>query len=413
MKFDSLKNKKISLPIYLIAISVILLFALIFGLIFGFNKGFDFVGGTQITVDFAEDSIEHNDKNLSYDEYLKEVSSKVKDIISSNGGKIHSFQVQDIDGGTSFVVTIRQKSPSKLKQIRLELNREFNDFSEYKDLADDEKYKILDQYFDITKNTSAIEGLILPNTIIACIAGLLTVLTAVFVYCCFRLKLASSLTLLFGGILNLVVFCALMILSRIEINAYFFALLALILLVSIYNSLNFFFDIKEKLKDPKLNSKSNKELAEIVLKENFIKNISVYAVCLAITLIFGIFGVVSILHLGLATILGLVILFVTHSFILPEFWIILNKKNEYVRPIPKQKKNEVEVVAGKNNADKSAKVVEVEEDDEEQIETNEDSDNEDSDDKVEIISEDNVSSDDDDEVTIEVVEEDDEDSKKD
>lgn len=405
MKFDSLKNKKISLSIYLIAISVILLFALIFGLIFGFNKGFDFVGGTQITVDFAEDSIEHNDKNLTYDEYLKEVSSTVKDIISSNGGKIHSFQVQDIDGGTSFVVTIRQKSPSTLKQIRLELNREFNDFSEYKDLADDEKYKILDQYFDITKNTSAIESLILPNTIIACIAGLLTVLTAVFVYCCFRLKLASSLTLLFGGILNLVVFCALMILSRIEINAYFFALLALILLVSIYNSLNFFFDIKEKLKDPKLNSKSNKELAEIVLKEDFIKNISVYAVCLAIALIFGIFGVVSILHLGLATILGLVILFVTHSFILPEVWILLNKKNEYIRPIPKQKKNEVEVMAGKNNADKLAKVVEV---DEEQFETAEDSN-----DKVEIVSEDNVSSDDDDEVTIEVVEDDDEDSKKD
>ncbi len=406
MKFDSLKNKKIGLPIYLIAVSVILLFALIFGLIFGFNKGFDFSGGTQIIVDLDNSALQSKD-DLMIDQFIDYATNKTKDIINKNNGKIYSLQVQKTNFGRSIIVNIRQKDYLVIRQIRLDINQEFNDYKDYLDLVEkNEQYKILDQEYDITKNTIEMDGFILPNTVIACIAGLLFAIAAVTLYTCFRLKMAAGLTLAFGGLLDLVLFCALMILSRIEINTYFFALLAIILLVSVYNSLEFFFDIREKLKDPKFDSKTNKELSTIILKENFIKNVSIYAVCLGIALIIGIFGVVPILHLGLATVFALVVVFVTHIFILPDFWVLLNKKNEFVRPVPKQKKEEVEVSTSKNNVDKSAKVVEVEEDNgEDENSTNIEED------EVIVDEVDNNEVEEDDEVVIEVLE--DTDSKKD
>lgn len=373
MKFDSLKNKKIGLPAYLIAFAVILLLALLFGLIFGFNKGYDFNGGTQIVVNFGNKTI--SDSNLTEEKFLNEVSAKAKDIIKDNGGTIHSLQTQSTNSGKSLVITIREKgttikSSATIRTIRLELNKEFNTSLKYtEELDESEKYKILDDLFDVTRGTIQVDGLILPNTVIACIASLVFALTLVAVYACFRLKVPAGLTIAFGGLLDVLIFCALMILSRIEINIYFFALLGVLLLVSIYSSVEFFLDIKEKLKDPKLNNKTNKELATLVLKENFVKNVSIYAVCAGVALIVGLFGVVSILHLGLATILGLAVTYVNHTFILPEFWVLLNKKNELVRPVPKQKKEEVEVSNTKNNTDKSAEVVEIEEDDEEEEES--------------------------------------------
>lgn len=373
MKFNSLnnlKNKKIGLHIYLIAVAVILLFALIFGFIFGFNKSFDFSGGTQIVVDLGNDTLQ-SDENKTIDEFVDSASNKSKEIISNLGGKVYSLQVQDTNFGKSLVINITQKSASTVRQIRLALNKEFNDYNAYTSLADNEKYKILDDYYDLTKNTKQIESLIQPSTIIACIAGLLFALTLVTFYCSFRFKLAGGLTVAFGGLLNLLLFCAFMILTRIQINTYFFALLGVVLVISIYNSASFFFDIKEKLKDPKFDSKTNRELSDIVTNENFVKNVSIYGVMVAIAVIVGLFGVVPILHLGLSAILAFLVLFVTQNLILPEFWVLVNKKNDLVRPVPKQKKNEVEVSNQKNNKDKSAKVVEIEEDDEDDLEEDE------------------------------------------
>ena len=403
MKFNSLvnalKNKKFGLHIYLIVIAIILVLATIIGGIFGFNKSFDFSGGTQIVLDLGNDTLQ-SDEDKTIDEFVDYASNKSKDIISNLGGKVYSLQVQETNFGRSLVINIRQKSGSKIKEIRLALNREFNDYDAYTKLPDNKKFEILDEYYDITKNTVEINSLVPSGTVIACIAGLLTVIAAITIYCSFRFKLAGGLTIAFSSILNLLLFCAFMILSRIEINIYFFALLAIVLLISIYNTASFFFDIKEKLKDPKFDSKTNKELADIVLKENFVKNVSIYAVCVFVAVVVGLFGVVPILHLGLASVFAIVILFVTHNLIVPDFWVLINKKNDLVRPVPKQKKNEVEVVTTNNKADKSADVVEIEEDEEE----NDDEENNDENVETEELEESSES--DDDEVVIEVLEDD-------
>lgn len=426
MKFNSLNNlkNKIGLHIYLIAVAVILLFALIFGCIFGFNKSFDFTGGTQIVLDLGNDTLQ-SDEDKTIDEYVNYAAGKSKDIISSLDGNIYSLQVQETNFGRSLIINIRQKSASNIERIRLALNKEFNDYDAYTSLQESNKAEILDTYYDLTKSTTQIDGLILSGTVIACIAALVFALTLVTIYSCIRFKLAGALTVAFGGILDLLLFCAFMILSRIEINIYFFALLGIVLLVSIYNSASFFFDIKEKLRDPKFDSKTNKELADIVLKENFVKNVSIFCVMACIAVVVGLFGVVPILHLGLASVFAIVILFVTHNLILPDFWVLVNKKNNLVRPAPKPKKNEVEVVSQKNNKDKAAKVVEIDDTDEEDDDEN-DEDSDTINEEVAVVDETNnneseelvtnkvkeENSEEDDEVIIEVVEEDNEDNTK-
>lgn len=354
---DEKPNKlinKIGLSHYLLACLVLVLIASIFGGIFGFNKSVDFTGGTQLHVSFE---CVDND-TLQTDKFINSASSKTKEILAKYKVDVNSFQVQGY-ANKSFVITFKETSKSTLEQIRLDINKEFNTFSEYLRLDDKNKAEILDKVYDLTKNTTAIESLIAKNTVIIVLSSLLFALTIVTIYTCLRFKVASGLTLALGCFLDLLLTCAFVLIARIQINSYFFIGLTAILFLSIYGSSNLVYDFYSKIKDPMLTDKTNEELITLSAKENWHKNIIVYSVSAVICLILNFTFIFPILHLSIMMLAGVLVSFFTHTLILPKFLTLTSKKRELFKPNSKQT-NEVEEV-GEILDDETAEVVEVKE----------------------------------------------------
>lgn len=339
-------------PCLIAILVVVFLGGLIFG-IFGLNRGFDFTGGTQLIVDFPYD------KTIQTESGLQEASNKVSNILKENGVKINSFQVQGEYSEKCFVITFKTTDKDTVYDIRLALNDEFNSSITYTQLAEDAKYKILDDeslnIYDITRRTSTIDGFVLPNTILVTVATLLFALIVCMVYALFRLKVAGALSIVFSGALSVLLTIAFVALTRIEVNTYFFVALGLIEFVSLYSTVDLMFNLKQKLKDPLLTDKTNEQLANMAVKENLTKNTIVYAGAASVSVIIGIVGVLNVLKLGLVTFIGLAVAFALNLFVVPALWAFLNKKRSLIKPTitPSQ-------VVETNDADDEAEVIEIE-----------------------------------------------------
>lgn len=359
IKFDFLKFFK---PI-LIAILSVVVVASLFLAIFGFNKGFDFTGGTQLVVEFPYDA------QIQTEDGLNKTAKEIKDILSNEGININSFQVQGEGYEKRFVITFTNKSESKVESVRLKINKEFNTSNHYADLVESgEEYKILEdeEYsnYDITRQTTYMSSKIDKNAIISTVSTLLFALVIAMIYALIRFKTASALTMVFAGILNVVLTMAFIILARIEINTYFFGVLAVILMASVYNSADYLFSLKQGLKNPVLTDKTNYDLSNIVVKSNLKKYIIVYSCAAGVVALFGMFGVLNILHTALTIITGLAVSFATHLFVIPAFWATINKKRELSKPVVAV--NEVdataeEIVIEENSNDENAEEVVIEE----------------------------------------------------
>lgn len=359
IKFDFLKFFK---PILIAILAVVVVAGLFLG-IFGFNKGFDFTGGTQLVVEFPYDA------QIQTDEGINKTSKEIKDILSNEGVKINSFQIQGEGYEKRFVITFKNKSESKIESIRLKINKQFNSSNHYADLVESgEEYKILEdeEYskYDITRQTTYMSSKIDKNAIISTISTLLFALIIAMIYALIRLKTASALTMVFAGILNVILTMAFIVFARIEINTYFFSVLAVVLMVSVYNSADYLFSLKQALKNPVLTDKTNYDLANIVVKNNLKKYIIIYSSIAGVVALFGIFGVLNILHTALTIITGLVVCFATHLFVIPAFWSAINKKRELSKPaiaVNDIDSTAEEIVIEENSNDENAEEVVIEE----------------------------------------------------
>ena len=284
-------------------------------------------------------------------------SNKINEILNKNGVSVNSFQEQGEYSYKSFVITVKTKNENTIYNIRLDINKEFNNSSAFANLvSSSEEFKILedDNYtmHDITKKTTTIDGLISPTAVIATISTLLFAIVACMVYALFRVKVAGGLTIVLSGVLSVLLTVAFLAITRIEINTYFFVCLGLIEFVSLMTTLEFLFAAKQKLKDPLLTDKTNEELANKVVHENFVKTILTYACCGVACVILGLIGVLSILKLALVSFVGLVVSLAVNLFVVPAFFAKASKKRDLVKP-----------VYASNDVDKDAEVIEVETED--------------------------------------------------
>ena len=153
-KFDFLKWLKPCLIVML----VVVIIAGTLGAIFGFNKGFDYNGGTQLVVSFPYD------KQIETQENLDKVSNEIKQLLSEKDIEVNSVQVQGEYSDKLLVFTFTENDEDVIRDIRLEINKRYNTSEHYAELADNAKYKILDDKnysnYDITKQTTAVESLI-------------------------------------------------------------------------------------------------------------------------------------------------------------------------------------------------------------------------------------------------------------
>lgn len=328
MKFDGKHARFFNLfkPILLVSATLFLV-ALVVVSVWGFNAGFDFTGGTELIVGFTNSNID-----ITKDEDLKSAVGSVTKIITDRGVKINSFQTQGVYNDLHFVITFKTPSQEVMQDIRLKINEKFNDSEEFNNFkSNGNALSIIGANADLTRNTTEIDNLIVRNSYLSAISALAFSLALISIYACIRFKSAGGASIIIFSLFDILMTLVFVAISRIEINAYLFSLLGVILISSIFASVNFFLEVKEIYANPKYAESDNTEIAKMITGRDLSKNMLFYVFAYIACLILGVLNVGYILHIGLIAFAGLFVTFVSHTFMLPEFWSTVCK----VRPIAK------------------------------------------------------------------------------
>ncbi len=341
---------KLFKPCLYVALVLFCLCAIIVG-IFGFNRGFDFVGGTQIVVDFIPSNV-----NTENDEELLNVQKTIKKIILDNNATVNSFQEQGSYGTKEFVITINKTSDENIENIRIAINKEYNNSTEYGSLTN--KDEILGKNSDMTRKTTSINGFISSKILLTIISTLLFALVVATVYALFRVKARGAMTIAFGGVLDCLLTLCFVGITRLEINRYIFVTIALVLCLSIYASANLMLKIKENARNPHNTTLTNKEVANISVGESLNQTLYTYLGAFILAIVWCVFGTPNVLFSLISCMIGIAVVLATHIFVLPAFWVAISSKKE---TFTKQGVAKVETVKIETK-DNSAEVVEIEDD---------------------------------------------------
>ena len=332
-QFDIMKFFK---PALIVMMAVVLVAGLLVGLV-GFNKGMDFCGGTQLVVQFENSTIDiENESNFRI------ASNGIKEILAENNVRIESFQTQGEYGTKTFVITFKKTTNKTLQDIRVAINKHFNASEAFDEVKNDDikVVEFLGDAFDMTRQTTEINATQNSYSWFIVGAGLLFALVLAVVYACIRFKTLGGLTMAISGIVDVLLALSFVALARIEINTYIFAVTAVILCVSVFSTADLLFAIKGKGADPTLKIKSNKDLVSYAVDGLWKKNQIAYSIALVICLIIGILTVQNILHVALACIAGLAVVYATHLFFVPALWSVMARQRHYVLAHNLQSKQE-------------------------------------------------------------------------
>ncbi len=345
---------------FLIAVILVFVSSIIY-FFFGFNKGFDLKGGTQLVVSF-----ELSDIDISNEKDFEKASNDVKSILDKNNISVNSFQVLGKYDSQNFVITFDNISDEELEKVRIEINENFS--ASFASLTDEEQVNTLGKLEDLTRKTTVVGSLIDYNLVMITISALIFLLSIACIYACFRFKVGGALTIVFGLVFDLVVFLSLIILFRVEVNRYIFAVCSLIYALSLYSSVSMMLEIKSLAKEPNNSNLSNADIANLYISKTWKTTFLKYVIAFAFSLVLCLVLIPNVIYTSLACFVGFVVLFASHLLILPAFWAFINVKKETFTKQGIVRTNVVEKKVAstqneilENNNDEDAEVIEIKE----------------------------------------------------
>ncbi len=326
---------------YWIASCVIVLAGIIVMLCAGLNLGLDFTGGSVITVNLGNE--------ISTDAGYNSALDKIEQVLKDNGVKISSAQKEGTGSKASIIVKYQDiagysdvRMDDLTKTMRLEINEAFGiDITE---LGDDG---------DITVNSERITASARFDLIFNAVVAIMFATSLILLYIAIRFEALSGLSSILGLVHDLVVTISLVAIFRIPVNSSFIAALITIVGYSINNSIIIFDRIRENLAKPNLTDKTNKELANLSIKQTLTRTINTTITTLIAVITLAIIGVTSIREFIVVIIIGILAGFYSSVFLVPEFWANTNRARKLTKPVTTVE--EVET----NDDDPSAEVIEV------------------------------------------------------
>lgn len=281
-----------------IASILVLALALVMFVAFGLNKGFDFTGGTIVTVS-AKDYTE------------AEARTNINTAFSGQQNlKITSMSVGTANDEQVF--TIKYQVWGDVDAVNLAVENALFDAFEYSQTD-----PVQQNFITMTEKVQPAYN----NTVITyALLGIMVALLAVAFYIWLRLGLGSAVVLVASVVIDVLLALAIMVIFRIEMSANIgYALSAIAGISAIFNTLmlnklraNSFVEENKK--------KSNAEIAEITANQTF-KNSVIFLGGLAVMLL--VFAIIAFGPAGSAVLmvaLSLASVFVTTQFIAPNLW---------------------------------------------------------------------------------------------
>ena len=344
-KFSYTKNLKyfIIAPLLIIVAGIVLLCTL------GFNLGFDFTGGTSMTVftnfNNANDSVVLDELEQSYnlengDEY-QAACEKIEKVLNSFGLSASSYQLATMtiasDEGYSYtfencdaiLFKIQNADAadveSQNEEIKLALLKEFGYVSDDITAADLENV----EFSALVSNGGVIEPSTNFELTMRIMLAFVIAIVLVFLYVGFRFDFTTAFAVALALFHDVLITAAMMLICRIQISIAFFAALFMILCYSVYNTIIIFDRIKENLKLSKnLGKVDNHAVANKAVANTMMRTLITTIIALVLILFVIIIGVNGVREFAFPMLVGILASFYSSVFLAPGLWAMVYRPSK-------------------------------------------------------------------------------------
>ena len=277
---------------------IMLALALVMFVAFGLNKGFDFTGGTIVTVNAKE--------------YTQVVASEK--INSAFSGQ-QNLKISSMSVGTTNdekVFTIKYQVWGEVDKVNIAVEEAL-----FEQFGYDKQDAVQQNFITMTTNVQpAYNNSVLTYALL----GVVVALLALAFYMWLRHGLATAITLVASVALDILMALAIMVIFRIEMSANIgYAISAVAGVSAIFNTL-MLYRLRANALLEENKKKSNAEVAEITANQSF-KNSVIFLGAFAVMLL--VFAIIAFGSAGSAVLmvaLSLASVFVTTQFVCPNLW---------------------------------------------------------------------------------------------
>ena len=356
-KFSFTRNLKyfIIAPIIIIVVGIVLLCTL------GFNLGFDFTGGTNMTIylnDSTSGSSNYSEQRYDLEEDYDEVVDKINKVFDNYDVNISSIQTTEInidaDRGYSFTIVNGDAIIIKFQNGSLTDEEEINAQNEEIQLALLKEFGYFDAnatILDLTSNefaafvanggitTASATAELLMNSFIALIVAVVLIL----IYVAIRFEITSGLAAIMALFHDILITTSFMLIFRIPINTPFIAALITILGYSINNTIIIFDRIRENVKLSKnLGKIDNYAIADGSVRSTMMRTILTTLTTFIMIFFITVIGVSDIQQFAFPIMIGILAGFYSSNFLTTGLWAIAYKpsKRKLAKIAAKEKQKE-------------------------------------------------------------------------
>ena len=356
-KFSFTRNLKyfIIAPIIIIVVGIVLLCTL------GFNLGFDFTGGTNMTIylnDSTSGSSNYSEQRYDLEEDYDEVVDKINKVFDKYDVNISSIQTTEINidanRGYSFTIVNGDAIIIKFQNGSLTDEAEINAQNEEIQLALLKEFGYFDAnatILDLTSNefaafvanggitTASATAELLMNSFIALIVAVVLIL----IYVAIRFEITSGLAAIMALFHDILITTSFMLIFRIPINTPFIAALITILGYSINNTIIIFDRIRENVKLSKnLGKIDNYAIADGSVRSTMMRTILTTLTTFIMIFFITVIGVSDIQQFAFPIMIGILAGFYSSNFLTTGLWAIAYKpsKRKLAKIAAKEKQKE-------------------------------------------------------------------------
>ena len=355
-KFSFTRNLKyfIIAPIVIIVVGIILLCTL------GFNLGFDFTGGTNMTIylnDATSGSSEFSDQSYNLEDNYDEVVGKINNVLANYDVNLSSIQTTEInidaDRGYSFTIVngdaiiikfqngdmTEVEVESHNNEIQLALLKEFGYFDESATIDDLTSNEFAAFVANGGVTTASATSQLLMNSFIA----LLVAVVLILIYVAIRFEITSGLAAILALFHDILITTSFMLIFRIPINTPFIAALITILGYSINNTIIIFDRIRENVKLSKnLGKIDNYAVADNAVRSTMMRTILTTVTTFIMIFFITVIGVNDIQQFAFPIMIGILSGFYSSNFLTTGLWAIAYRpsKRKLAKITEKEKQKE-------------------------------------------------------------------------
>ncbi len=273
----------------------------------GFNLGLDFTGGNIVKIQASGE--------ISTQEYNKIVDVS-RDVLSEQGLTLAQAQIEGESGKQAVSIQYQNKDGASTAQME-EINSAIvatlgEELTDYEITAAESK-----------SATASAE--LLTNALLAVFIALIFIM----IYIAIRFELLSGVAALATLFHDVLIMIACVLIFRIEINSSFVAAVITILGYSINNTIIVFDRIRENLSMPSLEKLSNKEIADLSIKQTLNRTLNTSITTIAAIFMLALIGVPQMSEFVIPILIGLIAGTYASIFISGPMWAGMMRGGKY------------------------------------------------------------------------------------